>query len=192
MPAPPQPAWQARPLFTYGTLRDPDVFALVSDGLSLEQVRKADARVDGLQICGVLDQLYPVARQRPGATAAGAVFFDLPARVLDRLAWFEFPEFVPDAISVATDEGPVACSYFKPVKTPPASDLPWSVETWPAARKAVWLAQAGLAMSFYGVCAVEELERHWDAILAHMEGRDAPALPPRIAARCREIREAEV
>lgn len=174
------------PLFAFGTLQDPEVFELVSGGIPLSLVPKEQGWLAGSRIVGAEDGLYPVLQQAADAQAAGTLFHDLSAEVLERLAWFEWPEFQPEPQEIATLAATRTCACFMPTRKPSADAKPWSLETWQQDRKIEWLSFAELCMAFYGLCSSEELDWYWEDILARMNGHPAD-LPEHIEAHCERI-----
>ena len=181
------PEFHGRPLFSFGTLQDEDVFHVIAGSPLREPARTVEGLIEDHAACGVLGGLYPVLVRRHGAVARGTLFHDLPSSVLDRLIWFEWPEFVPEVIDVVTDDGKVESTYFRPAKTPPVSDETWSLQDWRHNRKADWLGHARTAMHFHGVMSSRELDRHWEDISRYVAGQKVD-LPPDIAARCDLLR----
>ncbi|MFC4352899.1 gamma-glutamylcyclotransferase family protein [Fodinicurvata halophila] len=174
------------PLFAFGTLQDAEVFELVSGGIPLSLVPREAGWLAGQSIVGAEDRLYPVLQQAAEAWAPGTLFHDLSAEVLDRLAWFEWPEFRPEPQEIATTSTTRTCACFIPAQKPSATAQSWSLETWQKNKKRHWLSFAELCMAFYGVCTSEELDLHWEDILARMNGHPRD-LPEHIEARCEEI-----
>lgn len=174
------------PLFAFGTLQDAEVFELVSGGIPLSRVPKEPGWLAERRIVGAEDGLYPVLQQAAGAWAPGTLLHDLSAAVLDRLAWFEWPEFRPEPREIATATTPRTCACFMPAQTPTATAKPWSLETWQHDKKTHWLSFAELCMAFYGLCTSEELDCYWEDILARMNGHPRE-LPQHIEARCEQI-----
>lgn len=174
------------PLFSFGTLQDEDVFRIASGGLSLLSVTRGGGWVDEHAAYAVRGGCYPVMFRMPGRTVRGTVFQGLPAAVIDRLIWFEAPEFVLSRIRVNTDEGPLDCTYFSSQSVPEATEQPWSLERWEALHKQGWMQEAEFAINFYGVCDARDIDRHWDDIIAYVGGAER-ALPDAIRRRCDQL-----
>ena len=178
------PQFHRGPLFSYGTLQDPDVLRIVSGDSSLTCISRMRAWITDYSLFSVLEGLYPVVRPVGGGVVNGTLFFDVPPAVVDRLIWFEWPEFVPASIDALTDVRSYKSTFFAAVRTPRASRDSWSLDVWRANKKDVWLRQTRLAMHFYGVLTKMELETHWDAIVSHMSGNESD-LPLEVIERCR-------
>lgn len=174
------------PLFAFGTLQDAEVFELVSGGVPLSLVPREPGWLAGRRIVGAEDGLYPVLQQAADDRAPGTLLHDLSAEVLDRLAWFEWPEFRPEPQEIETATATRTCACFMPTQKPSAAAKSWSLETWQQDKKMNWLSFAEVCMAFYGDCTSEELDVYWDDILARMNGypRD---LPEHIEARCEQL-----
>ncbi|MFD1381331.1 hypothetical protein [Fodinicurvata halophila] len=133
-----------------------------------------------------IDGPHPVLQPAAGDWAPGLLFHDLPQSVLDRIAWFEWPEFRADRRTVVTEEARRTSACFLPEQTWPASEAPWSIEVWRREEKTELLAYAELMMDFYGTCTAEELDTYWENLVARVQGRPAE-LPPHMEARSREL-----
>lgn len=176
------------PLFSFGTLQDEDVFNIISGGVSLLSVKKEKGKIKDFLPYGVLDGLYPVLKKSRSSSTWGTVFFDLSPTVLDRLVWFEWPEFIPSSVNVIVGASVFDCTYFKPAKVPNASKHLWALESWQSNKKTIWIKHATLAMQFYGICSVTELEKHWDSIVNYLSGGN-DNLPDKIKNKCKKIME---
>lgn len=174
------------PLFSFGTLQDSEVFNVVTGGLSLEQVPRQTAWLPDHRVVNAIDGPHPVLQPAAGEWAPGLLFHDLPERALDRIAWFEWPEFRADRRTVVTEKDRLPCACFMPEQTWPASRTPWSITTWQETEKTELLAYAELMMDFRGVCTAEELDIYWEELMARVQGRPAE-LPPHMEARSRKI-----
>lgn len=164
---------QIKPLFSFGTLQDPDVFSIVSGGSKVTDFELEQGWIENVAAMGVLDGLYPVMQSSPGNVTYGTLFHLLPQNVLDRLIWFEWPEFTLAETHVTTGAGIIVCNYFKPAKIPPISAASWTLEEWQGRKKQDWITHARLAMHFYGTAEAPDVEKYWPNILAYIAGGSA-------------------
>lgn len=176
------------PLFSFGTLQDADVFDLVTGGLSFERSPRRTAWLPDHRVVNAIDGPHPVLQPASGEWAPGLLFHDLPESVLERIAWFEWPEFRAERKTVVCEDARRTSVCFMPDQTWPASQTPWSLEAWRREQKTELLAYAELMMDFLGACTAEELDVYWEPLLARAKGYPAE-LPEHMEVRCREIRE---
>ncbi|WP_081816544.1 gamma-glutamylcyclotransferase family protein [Fodinicurvata fenggangensis] len=95
---------RTHPLFSFGTLQDNEVFDVVTGGLSLEQVPRQTAWLPDHRVVNAIDGPHPVLQPAAGEWAPGLLFHSLPDTAIDRIAWFEWPEFRVDRKTVSTKE----------------------------------------------------------------------------------------
>ena len=126
------------PLFVYGTLRDGEVFRLIT-GLDSREVGAVPARAPGHVAMKVAGASYPVLVAAAGEVAEGLVLTRLPAATLSPLDRYEGPGYRRAPLTVETAGGPVAAQVYV-ATAPPATDGRWSIETWTARSKARFLA----------------------------------------------------
>lgn len=176
------------PLFSFGTLQDADVFHVVTGGISFEQTPRQPAWLPEYRVVNAIDGPHPVLQAASGESAPGLLFPSLPETVLDRIAWFEWPEFRAGRRQVVTEEDRRPCACFLPQETFPASEAPWSLEAWAREEKTELLAYAELMMDFYGACTAEELDVYWENLLARLKGQQVQ-LPSHMETRCQQLRK---
>ncbi|WP_022729918.1 gamma-glutamylcyclotransferase family protein [Fodinicurvata sediminis] len=174
------------PLFSFGTLQDADVFHVVTGGLSLKRIPHHEAWLADYRVVNAIDGPHPVLQPAAGDWAPGLLIHDLPESALDRIAWFEWPEFQPGRRLVVTGGATRPCACFLPEQTFPASEAPWSLEGWAREEKTELMAYAELMMEFYRVCTAEELDLYWEDLLARVKGRQGQ-LPSHMEARCLQL-----
>lgn len=123
-----------RPLFVYGTLRDPDqVFAVTGRRMSDLAPRPATLadhaveRVDG--------EDFPMLVQRPGSTTTGLLLSGFTTTDMRRLDAYETDAYVLSDIVVTTGEGPVTGQVYMPTAFVRSSGESWTLEQWRASRR---------------------------------------------------------
>lgn len=160
----------------------------MTDGISFERTLRREAWRPDYRVVSAIDGPHPVLQPAAGDWAPGLLFHDLPERTLDRITWFEWPEFRPGRRRVVTEHDMRPCACFLPEQTFPASEAPWSLEAWARKEKTELLGYAELMMEFYGVCTAEELDAYWEDLLARLKGQQGQ-LTGHMAARCQQLRK---
>ena len=135
------------PLFVFGTLRDPDVLAVVlgrADG-----ARAEPAHLPGHAALSVAGRDYPVLVASPRARAPGTLLHGLDGTDRDRLGWFEGEAYALRAVRVETAAGAIDAVAFAATLALPTAG-PWRLEDWRRAAKAAFLERARRWMAEYG------------------------------------------
>lgn len=160
-----------KPLFIYGTLRHPELMALIAGpgtGHSI-RARLADHAVDR-----VADSELPMLLHRAGAVAQGDLWIDLSADQLDRLDSYETPfDYDRRPVSVVTEAGETiaADAYFP-------TGLISSGEAFDLGR---WEQLSGVVT----LLAAQEIADHAPALTAPELGRQWPMIRHRAQAKMR-------
>ena len=129
----------ARPLFAYGTLRDPDIlFALL--GRSLAEADCVAASAPGFRAVHFPRRVYPALLTAPGAEASGLLLHGLAPAEWALLDAFEGDEYRRGDITVLTASGPVGAQAYFATATIPPDAVPWTLLDWTRLHKPTVLA----------------------------------------------------
>lgn len=127
-------ALTGKPLFVYGTLRDPDVLdALLGRTLAAHECVTAHA--PGFQAVHYPHRVYPALIAASGGNAPGLLLHDLTAIELAILDAFEGDEYRRAIIPVLAPSGIVDADAYLPVITIPPDAAPWTLDNWTALHK---------------------------------------------------------
>lgn len=136
-----------RPLFVYGTLRDPELRALVL-GPDHDRVRMQAGRLKDHTALRAAGEDYPLLVPSPGSSLAGDLIHDLSAEAMARIRFFEGASIGPDAagdeyvsrpVTVETETGPVQAQTFFATEPFCATDGPWSHDDQTETERALLL-----------------------------------------------------
>ena len=156
-------------LFLFGTLRDPELFAVVF-GRPLAAVAAAEARLEEHAAVHALGCPYPVVVARPGRAAPGLVVDGLAATEIERAAFYESTLYELRPVLVIAAAGARAARAFFPTAALPASDETWHLPVWQRQAKRHALAEARLIMALFGRVPAHEIDAHWPEIAARAAG----------------------
>lgn len=133
-----------RPLFVYGTLRDPDLLAAVL-GRPLSADEALAAFAPGFRATHYPNRIYPALIRAPGGSAEGLALVGLTRFELDLLDAFEGSEYRRGVVPVMIGEELHEAHAYLPAIAIAGGD-PWTLERWQAVHKAdVLLAEASQA-----------------------------------------------
>jgi gamma-glutamylcyclotransferase (GGCT)/AIG2-like uncharacterized protein YtfP len=124
----------AKPLFVYGTLRDPDILDALL-GRVLPPHQRIPAHAPGFEAVHYPQRVYPALILAPDGNAPGLVLFDLTPVELAILDAFEGNEYRRDTITVKTPSGSLDADVYLPVITVPPDAAPWTLDAWTRAHK---------------------------------------------------------
>jgi len=128
-----------RPLFAYGTLRDPEVLALVlgysPDPATVLAVEALDCRT--VHYPG---RSYPALLRMVGEVAPGTLLTALTDADLAALDGFEGTEYSRGPIEIIVNGVPVAADVYWPVAAITPDAERWSLAAWVARHKAAFMA----------------------------------------------------
>lgn len=122
-----------RPLFVYGTLRDPDLLAAVL-GRALRAGEAVAGVAPGFRATHYHDRIYPALIRAPGGVAYGLVLLGLSPFERDLLDAFEVAEYGRAIVPVMIGEELHETDAYLPRVAVAAGD-PWSLERWQARHK---------------------------------------------------------
>jgi hypothetical protein len=123
-----------RPLFVYGTLRDPDLLAAVL-GRPLRAGEIVAGAAPGFRATHYPDRIYPALIRAPGGVAEGLVLLGLSPFEHDLLDGWEGDEYRRGIVPVMIGEELHEADAYLPA-VPVAGGDPWSFERWQALHKA--------------------------------------------------------
>lgn len=121
------------PYFTYGSLMDDQVFALVS-GMALP----TDARLAWAQDrkrTRFAKQSYPIMSDSAGDRVFGLLVPALPAQVLARIHAYESEDYRLEPLTVASPKGTEQAVTFMPTGRAEAGSAVWHMSQWRADAK---------------------------------------------------------
>jgi gamma-glutamylcyclotransferase (GGCT)/AIG2-like uncharacterized protein YtfP len=123
-----------RPLFVYGTLRDPDLLAAVL-GRPLSDAEALAAVAPGFRAMHYPNRIYPALIRAPGGNAEGLALVGLTPFELDLLDAFEGSEYRRSVVPVMIGEELHEADAYLPTIAIAGGD-PWTLERWQAVHKA--------------------------------------------------------
>lgn len=129
----------AKPLFVYGTLRDPDLLSGVLNR-PLNPAQIAAAVAPGFRAVAYPGRLYPALARKPGAAAEGLVLLDLTPFERDLLDAFEGGEYRRTEIAVIIEVELHQADAYLPTIRVTADGPEWSLSRWQADHKPSVLA----------------------------------------------------
>lgn len=170
------------PVFFYGSLRDPEMLALVL-GHPVEPARLEPAVAENHATLRLVDEDYPLLAPAPGRRAEGVLLYGLTEAELDRIRFFEEEEYALAPITVRTARGPVEALHLDGTAKPRASSVEWDFAAWCREHRPAALEATREYMAHYGRLSAAELDAIWPAIRnrAHQRAR-ARAAEPRLGA----------
>lgn len=138
-----------QPLFFYGSLRDPELLAIVI-GRRPEEVRLEPAALPDHGVRAVAGESFPCVVEAPGEEAPGALLRDATEAEAARVIFFEDEEeYAVREMGVRAAAGErvraLAC-FPRGITTP---DGPWRFEDWDPAERAVLLEAAKEIMALH-------------------------------------------
>lgn len=123
-----------KPLFVYGTLRDPDVLDALL-GRTLPASERVAASAPGFDAVHYPRRVYPALIATPGANAPGLLLHNLAVSELAILDAFEGDEYRRATIAVQAPSGIVDADVYLPVVAIPPDAAPWTLDTWTLLHK---------------------------------------------------------
>lgn len=140
---------QARDLFLFGILRDPDLLSLVA-GRPAAELASATATVDGRAVLRPSGNDYPILVAQTGAVTEGLLLVNLETQVFERICFFKeaFGCSLSD-IQVRTEAGIRPAKAFIADNPNLSGDGPWQLEVWQRDGRAVMLEAAAEIMSIF-------------------------------------------
>lgn len=155
-------------LFSFGTLRDPELFHLVV-GRPLTAFDVSGAVLRGHAARRAEGFAYPVLVAEDDGALSGILILGLDPEEIDRVQYYESLEYELRALEVETADGRAdAHGFFATERLEPSADG-WSLDHWQATAKPRALIEAEMAMALYGVVPLSEINDHWPGIVERAE-----------------------
>lgn len=126
--------------FFFGTLRDPDVLALVLDR-PLTDGDHVPARLPAHRTVWAATLPYPLVVPAEGWAAAGRLLLRPSRRDEERINWFEEDEYQPEWRIVETAQGPRRARVFFAREPIRPSGVAWDFARWRHEAKRAYLNQ---------------------------------------------------
>jgi len=121
--------------FFYGSLRDPDVLALVL-GPAAAGVEMQPARLPGHAARRLAGTPYPVLHPQPDSFAVGVLARGLGSEAEARLAWYEGPGYRRGRVRVQVEGGGTCpAAVWLPLGAAAATAVVWRLEDWQRREK---------------------------------------------------------
>ena len=136
----------ARPLFVYGTLRDPEVLALVL-GRVLPAGSCRAAMAPGCAAADMPGRNYPGLRREANSAAPGMLIEGLGGTDLARLDCFEGGEYARGPVEVIVNGVAINADVYWPVRAIDAAAPEWVLADWVERHKPAFLAAETEALS---------------------------------------------
>lgn len=127
-----------KPLFVYGTLRDPDVLAALL-GRTPPAPECVPAHAPGFHAVHYPQRVYPALIAAPGGNAPGLLLPKLTMIELAILDAFEGDEYRRAGIAVRAPSGMVDADVYLPVIAIPPDAASWTLDTWTQLHKSLVL-----------------------------------------------------
>ena len=136
-------------LFLFGTLRDPELLALVA-GRDASRLHIEPAVANDRIALRIRNEDYPILVERKGAVAEGLLLVNFDRQAYERMCFFEevFGYDLYD-IQVRTDEGARTAKVFLTDDPSIAGDEPWDMAAWRRDSHEVSLQVAAEIMSIF-------------------------------------------
>lgn len=131
-----------RPLFVYGTLRDPEMLAAVI-GRKVPASQRLGARAPGYRAAFLAGRSYPALVPGRGR-ARGFVLLGLSGEEMDRLDRFEGEEYRRAEIEVVVADGVIAAEAYFAVAPIEGEARTWSLAGWRRTHKRAELAAVAI------------------------------------------------
>lgn len=158
-------------LFFFGTLLDPDLFALVV-GRPIDAVTVKPGVLHGFRRRKVKGEHYPILAPHPGGRVDGLLIDGLTEAEIDRIRFFEGEDYALRPLPVTDAEGrPAGALACVSTGTLEEAGEAWHLEAWAATEKARAFVQSEELMALYGTMTVGEMDARWDEIKERAERR---------------------
>ncbi len=145
----------SRPLFVYGTLRDPDVLRAVL-GHPLDDIALRAASAPGIRVVYFPARTYPALLAAPASAAEGILLEHLCATDLALLDLFEGAEYVRRPLDVIVSGAIESADVYWPAVAIPPEAPDWRFDEWVGRHKSAFLAAE--------TSGIEDLRRHLSSL----------------------------
>jgi hypothetical protein len=175
-------------LFFFGTLQDPDLFALVI-GRPMAALAAQPATLLGRQSRKVKGESYPILVPHPDGRVDGVLVEGFTGDELDRMQFFESDDYALQPVIVALADGSQAeAQIYASTGALEDAGEPWHLEAWQATEKPRTLMHHEAYMSLYGKMSSAEAALRWPEVKAQADRRYAEARAERHFAERRRPR----
>lgn len=175
-------------LFFFGTLQDPDLFALVI-GRPMAAFATQPAALSGRRSHKVKGESYPILSPHPDGRADGLLVEGFTAAELDRMQFFESDDYGLQPVTVTLADGSqVDAQIYASTGALEDTGEAWHLETWQAIEKPRTLLHHEAYMSLYGRMTSQEAAVRWPEVKAQADRRYAEARAERHFAERRRPR----
>lgn len=166
-----------KPIFFYGSLRDPEMLETVLG----RPARPVPAVAEGETALRRPGEDYPILVPSPGQRTEGVLLEDVSEEELARIAFFEEADYALAPITVTTGAGEREALCFRSAVKSDATALPWDFDEWCRTARPAALEATREYMAHYGRLSAERLHAIWPAIRnrAYQRAR-ARAAEPRL------------
>jgi hypothetical protein len=175
-------------LFFFGTLQDPDLFALVI-GRPMTALATQPATLLGRQSRKVKGESYPILLPHPDGRVDGLLVDGFTPAEMDRMQFFESDDYALQPVTVTLADGsPVEAQIYASTGALEDAGEPWHLEAWQATEKPRTLMHHEAYMSLYGKMSSAEAALRWPEVKAQADRRYAEARAERHFAERRRPR----
>jgi len=160
-----------RKLFFYGTLRDPDLLAVVLNR-PVKDIEITPAQLPGFEICAVKGREFPFARADEGCVADGILVSGLSPEDVERLIYYEGAYlYALEPVLLVVDAAEIKAEVFVSDYAGWQPDGLWSLSAWIEQDQGVSVEAAGEVMSCFGIYPAEKVFEHYPTIRQRAQSR---------------------
>lgn len=160
--------------FFFGSLRDPDILAVVL-GTAPTHLSTVPATLNDFRAEYAAGYTFPVLAHHPGNSAAGILVKGLTPMDIDRIRYYEDSEYAPERVTVWAEAKAYPASVFVGTAILATSGQPWDYDFWRAREKPLLLAvTAHIFEHHYPRTPQSEMERLWPSLYDEIAARMTP------------------
>ena len=175
-------------LFFFGTLLDPELFALVI-GRPMADFQIRSAALPGRQRHKVRGESYPILVPQPDGAVEGLLVEGFSTAEMERMQFFESDDYALQPVTVALADGSrVDAQIYATTGALQDTGEAWHLEAWQATEKPRTLMHHEAYMSLYGKMSSTEAASRWPEVKAQADRRYAEARAERHFAERRRPR----
>jgi len=156
-------------MFFFGTLLDMDLLATVLGADPAEHLSVRSASLPGYDRRRAEGEDYPVLIEDAEARVSGLLVDGLWPVAVERIRFFEGGEYALETVNVHGPEGETRAAVFMATEMLPASEDPWDLTQWQAARKPHAMITAELLMANFGTLTLAEMDARWGEVKAEAD-----------------------
>ncbi|RYH10271.1 gamma-glutamylcyclotransferase [Tropicimonas sp. IMCC6043] len=156
------------PIFLYGTLcHEPLLRVVLGRPMSVRP-----ARLPGHAVRWVAGESFPMILEAPDATAEGLLVVPSDATARARMDYYEQAfGYRPEPVEVATEEGPVRATLYRPPATGLTPGAPWDLTAWAERWGAVTCVAAEEVLQDMDTRPAAEVARRFGPLRARAQAR---------------------